>query len=446
MDHPTGRASVFRYLDYEIDERAGQVRCRYALDDRHFEERLTIPAAAGWADPATHEAARLVHLLAGVSYYKAGAPPLIDLGDVPIRGGERAFLTEFFVDGLGEFAFRNRLDLDVTFTGGSVAAAPPGRRAGSGRPLIPFGGGIDSIVTVETVRGATPDAHLFVVSPKGERFAAIEDAAAVTGLAVVRAEREIDPAVLRSAENGFLNGHVPVTGILSAIAVLAAVLGGRDAVIMSNEWSASAGNVEHNGRRVNHQYSKSAAFEDGFRRVLAGAFVGPPQYFSLLREHSELSIARRFAALVDYHPVFRSCNRAFHTDPAQRLASWCGECDKCCFIDLVLAPFLTPGELDRVFRGREPLGNPDLAPRFHTLLDLSGEAKPFECVGDVDECRSAAVLAFDRPDRRDSVVLGGLVEALGDLAAPARAAVDRLLAPIGTGHVPDTYAAAHLLV
>ena len=131
--------------------------------------------------------------------------------------------------------------------------------------LVPFGGGIDSIVTVELMRGRG-DAALFVMSRPGDRFAAIERPAAVTGLPVVRAGREIDPQLLRSAELGFLNGHVPVTGILSAIAVMAAVLDGRDAVVMSNEWSASVPRCESGGRPINHQYSKSMEFEAGVPR------------------------------------------------------------------------------------------------------------------------------------------------------------------------------------
>ena len=112
-------------------------------------------------------------------------------------------------------------------------------------------------MTVEGVAERTADIALFVVNRPGDRFAAIERPAAVSGLPVVRAGREIDPQLLRSAELGFLNGHVPVTGIISAIAVLAAVLGGRDAVVMSNEWSASVPTLEHDGRQVNHQWSKS---------------------------------------------------------------------------------------------------------------------------------------------------------------------------------------------
>ena len=146
--------------------------------------------------------------------------------------------------------------------------------------LIPFGGGIDSIVTVELMRGRG-DAALFVMSRPGDRFAAIERPAAVTGLPVVRAGREIDPQLLRSAELGFLNGHVPVTGILSAIAVMAALLDGRDAVVMSNEWSASVATLRAGGRPINHQYSKSMEFEAGFRagagrtRSAAGSPTSP---------------------------------------------------------------------------------------------------------------------------------------------------------------------------
>ena len=143
---------------------------------------------------------------------------------------------------------------------------------------MPFGGGIDSIVVVERVRRLA-DAALFVVNRPADRFEAIEAPATVTGLPIVRTEREIDPQLLRSAELGFLNGHVPVTGILSAIAVLAAVLENRDAVVMSNEWSASIPTLEHDGRPVNHQYSKGHAFEAAFRDVLA---AGPDRMPGLL--------------------------------------------------------------------------------------------------------------------------------------------------------------------
>jgi len=442
-------AAVFRYDSFDVDAGANTVTCRYLLDDWSFAERFTLPAGGDWASPAAREAARLLFLLAGVSYYKAGAPPVIDLGEHAVTDTEREFLRQFYVDGLGEFAYRSTPRLDLTgleIRGPRLErAAPAGFSAPAGTALIPFGGGVDSIVSVELLRPKASSPSLFVVNRPGDRFDAIEQPAVVTGLPVVRAERVLDEQILRSRELGFRNGHVPVTGVISAIAVLAAAVGGHDAVVMSNEWSASVGTVELDGRSINHQYSKSEAFEAGFRQVIADA-IGPGlEYFSLLRPYSELWIAKRFAALPQYFSTFRSCNRAFHIDRARRLDHWCAHCDKCCFIDLILAPFVDASVLRSVFAagGPEPLENPELTGQFETLLGLIPDAKPWECVGDVGECQVAAQLALARPDRADSPVLAALVARLGGVSGPAddtaQAAAEALLAPVGRHFIPERY-------
>ncbi len=442
-------APPFRYDGYQLDPAGQMLTCHYSLGERRFAERVGFPGGGNWAAPGVAAAARLVFLLAGVSYYKTAAPDVIDLGDTAVTDAERAFLTGFYLDGLGEFGYRNGLDLSgLRIEGPRLDRHPEqaGGRVPGGRPLVPFGGGIDSIVTVELVRPHTA-AALFIVGRPADRFAAIEAPAAVTGLPIVRAEREIDPQLLRSAELGFRNGHVPVTGIISAIAVLAAALHGRDAVVMSNEWSASIPTLEDRGRAVNHQYSKSAAFEAAFRSVLAQAGPGLPDYFSALRPFSELWVAQRFARLTRYHSTFRSCNRAFHIDPARRLDHWCGQCDKCCFIDLILAPFLAAADLERIFAGQEPLADPDphgeLAGRFRTLLGTSPVSKPFECVGEVSECRAAAAAAAARPDRAGSKLLQTLAGELAGL--PELTAAADLLRPLSEHFIPDAYAADDLL-
>jgi len=81
-----------------------------------------------------------------------------------------------------------------------------------------------------------------------------------------------------------------------------------------------------------------------------------PAYYSALRDRSELWVAREVAARPDYLATFMSCNRAFRQDPAAREATWCGECDKCLFTDLVLSPFVPRVRLEAIFAGREPLG------------------------------------------------------------------------------------------
>jgi len=444
------RGLRFEYVGFDLEPEQNRVVCRYRLEDAgsrwwDFREVIAFPGGGDWSQPAVAEAARLLFLLTGVSYYKAGAPPVIDLGDTALTGTELQFLRQYYLEGLGEFGYRNDLDLsDLKIEAPSLdREGPVGYTPVDGRPLVPFGGGVDSIVSVELIRAKADDAALFVVNRPGDQFDAIEEPARVTGWPVVRAERTLDEQVLRSRELGFLNGHIPVTGIISAIAVLAAVLEGRDAVVLSNEWSASSATLEVGGRAINHQWSKSEAFEAGFRQMIAESIGDRPDYFSLLRPLTEVWIAARFAESPQYLEHFRSCNRAFHIDRARRLDHWCGVCDKCCFIDLVLAPFVDAAVLRQVFGEiTEPLENEELTESFRRLLALTPDAKPWECVGDVAESRVAARLAAERPDRRDNPMLAALVKEAAAFADPSPA---ELMQPIGRHFVPERYAPDLLL-
>ncbi len=167
------------------------------------------------------------------------------------------------------------------------------------------------------------------------------------------------------------------------------------------------------GRAVNHQWSKSEEFERAFGDLVLSTLGAGISVFSYLRPRSELWVSQQFARLTGYHRAFRSCNRAFHQDPAQRLDHWCGQCDKCCFIDLVLAPFMDREELVAVFGGREPLEDPANEARFRALLGLGAGVKPFECVGDTDECRAATLLAAQRADRGGTELLARLRDRIG---------------------------------
>ena len=74
------------------------------------------------------------------------------------------------------------------------------------------------------------------------------------------------------------------------------------------------------------------------------------------------------------------------------------------------------------------------------LVGLADNPKPFECVGDADECATALVAAAQRPDRADD-------EALAALAARctgARPLAD-LLAVTGPTNAPVRDAARDLL-
>lgn len=453
--------TAFAYVSYDFDATSGLLRCVYRLDDELFEERIrflhdTADAALtplrGVDDAATNAACRLVWLLAGVSYYKAAAPPIIEVPDPGLTPAERQLLQAVYTDGLGEFAFENDLDLSgIVWKAAERAPITNQIIPTTRRPLVPFGGGIDSIVTTEGIRELSDDLSLFVVSRESDRFEGIEAALAVAGLGVIRAERILDPKILESRQRGYLNGHVPVTGIISAIAVASALLTGHDSVAMSNEWSASSGNVERDGKMVNHQWSKSLDFEDLFRAALAESLPVSIEYFSWLRPASELWVAQRFAQLEQYHSTFRSCNRAFHINPDHRLDHWCGTCDKCAFVNLILSPYVSAETLRQVFQfnnpaGREPLENPDMLHTMRTLLGVTNDYKPFECVGDINECRVAAAVAATRTDRQSN----DLVQQLGSeaqqlLAASLEDSTQHMLAALGPHRIPDHYVPTNFL-
>jgi hypothetical protein len=283
------------------------------------------------------------------------------------------------------------------FEAGEAPSRPP-EEPPLRRVLVPVGGGKDSAVAVEIVRRSGLELALFSIGDA----APIRRTAEAAGLPWLLARRQIDPHLLELNRAGAINGHVPVTAVVTAAALLTAQLHRFDVVALANERAASAGNLVWKGVEVNHQYAKSIDAEALMRGALA-ELVGSPQAFSILRPASELAIARAFSRMPRYHGAFTSCNRVFRLDPELRASSWCGECDKCRFVFLVLAPFMEPGQLEAIF-GRAMLDDPEQYEGF-ALLTATGGAKPFECVGEVEESVAAIRLLARNPRWRDHAVV-----------------------------------------
>ena len=66
----------------------------------------------------------------------------------------------------------------------------------------------------------------------------------------------------------------------------------------------------------------------------------------------------------------------FRRDPARRGTGWCGDCPKCRFVFLALAPWMEPERLVRIF-GRNLLDEPAQEEGFGELVGL-GAHKPLE--------------------------------------------------------------------
>ncbi len=394
-------AFQFTYRSLQPD---GLVRLGYALDDIEFEETFQLPAPRFRGAFAVEGLLDLLHWVAGVSYFKAAIPRhLVCETGAPPPATER-LLSALYSEGLGEFAVVNRLERlpDPQFPRG-IDSTPEQQPRELNSLLVPVGGGKDSAVAVEIARHSGLETTLFSV---GDALP-ISATANVAALPRHLVKRTIDPRLLELNGIGALNGHVPITAIVSCAALLTAATQGIDAVLMANERSASAGNFVWHGVEVNHQFSKSRRAE----RLLADAVAeieGAPLIFSILRPASELAIARAFAKLERYHPVFTSCNRVFQLNPDERLGSWCCDCDKCRFVFLILAPFMTPEQLTAIFGG-DLLADPEQYDGF-ALLTATGGDKPFECVGEVEECLAAVAILSEHARWRQHAVVKRLGE------------------------------------
>ncbi len=404
------RPNEFVFESYRYDPATAVLRLRYRFaDGPGFEERLVFDFPQRALSPAESEVLdrifRLIFLMSGVSYYKAFVPESLRCEAFPLDRDTARFLQDFYEKGLAEFAWKNRISLHgrCRFRVDRIAPPAPIGLELPRRTCVPIGGGKDSIVTLECLKAGDENLVLFSLGDA----APIAACMAAAELPYIRVGRRLDPGLLQLNDGGALNGHVPITGILSAIVLACAVLSGFDTIAMSNEHSASAPNLTVGGIAINHQFSKSLEFEREFSCYVHNHISPNIAYFSLLRPLSEIEIARRFARYPQYFGIFRSCNTAFRQSSAERGRHWCRDCPKCRFVFLALALFVTKPQLVGIF-GRDMLDDETQLDGFAALCGL-GEHKPFECVGEIAECAAAMTHLGYHPDWRDDAVVRRLV-------------------------------------
>jgi len=298
------------------------------------------------------------------------------------------------------------------------------------RSLVPIGGGKDSLVTVEMLKRVGEPATAVWVGDS----ALIGACAQRTGLPMLNIQRRLAPELFEYNRLGAWNGHIPVTAINSAILICAAILYGFDAIVFSNERSASAATLEYEGQAVNHQWSKSLEFERLLREYANSHITPDLDYFSLLRPWSELAVTREFARCTLYDDVFSSCNRNFRIRAERPADRWCGQCPKCHFVFLALAPFLAKPRLLAIF-GRNLLDDAALAAGFDALLEYR-DHKPFECVGEGRESRAAMYALSRRPEWREDAIVARFAETILPQLDRAELAIEALLQPSSEHFLP----------
>jgi hypothetical protein len=436
------RAQVFRFV--RCDYAGGVAELVYAFDNGpEMVERVRFPDAPALPDSrqaAFVAALRMLHCFAGISYYKAGLPPRIEVETGVSDAATADLLDALYLHGLGEFAYRNGLDLRdrIAFPRGtSSTTRVTGALVLPRRALVPIGGGKDSLVVVEALKSAGIEATATWVGAS-PLIAAV---AARTGLPMLNIGRELSPVLFDYNRMGAWNGHIPVTAINSAILACAAVLYGFDAIAFANERSASAATLEYEGREVNHQWSKGWTFEQQFAAWLHSHVATDLDYFSLLRPFSELAVTRAFAKSgAAYFDAFSSCNRNFKILGPKPADRWCGQCPKCHFVFLALAPFLPKPRLLQIF-GHNLLDDEALAPGFDALIEYR-DHKPFECVGEASEARAAFATLAARPEWREDALVARFRGDIAPQLDAARLALQPWLEPSGEHGIPPRFAGA----
>ena len=282
----------FVFVGYDFDDISSVATLKYALDDKYFfEEKITFHNAKTCFSAEEKQAVNNIlfylHLACGISYYKTFCPKNIVINTGELTKDQAMFFDEFYINGLGEFAFKNNIILndvikfpynDITPNNASYIVLPE-------IVAVPIGGGKDSIVVLESLINA----GINVVCIAQGRPKPIKETIEVSGCKDISFTRKICPNLIAlNGQDGVLNGHIPITGVYAFCLTLCAILYGYDKVAMGNERSANVGNlVRDDNMEINHQWSKSIEFERMFSDFNKKYMLKNFDYFSMLRPLAE---------------------------------------------------------------------------------------------------------------------------------------------------------------
>lgn len=369
----------------------------YKLGEHIFEPTVDVPIASIRNDWIKNDFLNELFFNFGIAnainYYKLSLAPKFTIKCGELDASQKEFFKKLFYNGLGELMYRNNVLMKYEDFMTIDAPEPTEKKQfffddNFRGNLITVGGGKDSIVTLEALKGMRNDNYCMQFN----RDLYPENRAALDGIhlagygldRVCNLNLSIDKHMLELNNQGFYNGHVPFSGMLAFACAIIAYLNNIKYIIVSNEASANEGNIA--GTTINHQYSKSYEFEKDFETYLQTYLCEKIHYFSLLRCLNEFEIVQKFIKFPSYLKVFRSCNAGTKTN------SWCGHCAKCLYVYIMLSPFVDKEKLIQIF-GHDLLDDETLSETFYGLINPDA-TKPFECVGTREEINYAVQLTI----------------------------------------------------
>ena len=391
--------NTFIFKNYEIDPNDSTVKLHYSYDHQlNFTETLT------WNRPLSNveqiePALQLLHLVLGISYFKAYLAPNISLPDYDLTDDQADFLNALYTNGLGEFLYKSDLDFsDIAKFTASVDGAPQIETSKQlSGVLLPVSGGKDSLLSAEILLSDRVEFTPLHITTTGKYPAVLDQ----FGQPPIIVKRQIDSELIKANKTDAFNGHVPFSAIIDSILLVAATMFDFRDIVLSHENSANEATTVYKGREINHQFSKTVEFNNLLQAYVHRHINPKLNIFSLLSALTELEINELFVKnglFNKYQGLWSSCNRAnYKLGHDNQKLFWCGECSKCANAFLLLAPFVDKQTLIDMFDGKNLLADNNLTATFNSLLGQS-EAKPFECVAEINELRQAMKLLQDSND------------------------------------------------
>ncbi len=337
----------------------------------------------------------------GISYYKLYPTKELIVESGYLSDTQIDFWKKFYRNWLWEFLYQNNISPEELFHFENIWESREWKRDDinlSERALIPLWGWKDSLVTIEVFQRNNFDFETVVFWKMDAIKTPMSEMIWVNNLLI---KRKLSENLFTMNEAGYYNGHVPITGIIAFSLIIAAYLYDYKYIVLSNEASAESPNTIWNGFEINHQYSKSAEFENDFRSYIASAISIDVEYFSFLRWLYEIKITELFSELcIKYFSIFSSCNNNFKIQEKGNDGTlWCKHCPKCLFVYAMLSAFLSKSDMTTIF-WRDLYADVSLESTFRELLGLEW-IKPFECVWEVEEVVLAMNIATKKYDNED---------------------------------------------
>lgn len=360
-----------------------------------FCETLVLPLPLTDGLDATLQA---LHLALGISYYKLNLAPSLKV-PYQLDEAQASFWNTVYQQGLGEFLYVNKLPASrvAKFEGASGTATVPANGKLSNQAILGIGGGKDSALAGEVLKALGVSLKGFALGTK-DNFGQAERISSVMAVDFLGVQRTISPRLLElNGSEGTYNGHVPISAIFALVGSLLAQLNGSAYVVVANEASSSLPSAHDANGDVNHQWSKSLAFERLFQDY-AQKYLNPGLcYFSAIRPLTSVAVAKIFSKLPQYFEVFTSDNFVFRIDGANRPSSrWGQESPKSLSSFILLTPWLSEDDMLRIF-GQNFLNVAQLQELYLSLLGVGNRQPPLDCVGTVSElCLSVALIKLQQ--------------------------------------------------